>query len=52
MVFFADRGPAVERLVHSGGLQYAGFREAVLKPFDPVLPAHLGGAANVVVPPP
>jgi hypothetical protein len=51
MLFFADR-PAVERLVHSSGLHYVGFREAVLKPFDGMLPPYLGGTAKVVGPSP
>jgi hypothetical protein len=50
-LFFADR-PAVERLVHSSGLHYVGFREAVLKPFDGSLPPYLGGTAKVVGPSP
>ncbi len=41
MLFFSDRGPAVERLVRSGGLQYAGFREAVPTPLEAELPAYL-----------
>jgi hypothetical protein len=41
MVFFADKKVPVERLVHSDAVQYMGFREAALTPFDGSLPEYL-----------
>lgn len=42
MVFFAtDAKLPVERLVHSDAVQYAGFRESTLTPFDGSLPEYL-----------
>jgi hypothetical protein len=40
MVFFADGKIPVERLVHSGPKDYAGFRESTLTPFDGSLPEY------------
>ncbi len=41
MLFFGEKKQPVERLIHSDAVQYAGFREAVLSPFDGSVPPHL-----------
>jgi len=41
MLFFADG--AVERVIHSGGLQYSDFREALITPLDARLPPEAPG---------